>query len=237
MTTTATQETKVAPAGAFSFEASTCQFAEPQARDKSGLRRAKIDVLARTGNPVNHWWWGRVVHDFAGMKSKDRVAFDSNHDYQRPVGYADKIMADKELRLSGELISRKDDDSAAEIMDLGPAGVPYQASIQFNPDTCLCEFVPEGFMSEVNGQTVEGPITVIREWELLRCAICLTGVDTGSQANFSSDPTVAQFSLRWKDSSAMSSTKKPGDGATNTADGKPVDGGQLSQANNVVSGK
>ena len=31
----------------------------------------------------------------------------------------------------------------------------------------------------------------------------------------------------------MSSTKKPGDGATNTADGKPVDGGQLSQANNV----
>ena len=198
-----------APAEAFAFE-STCQFADPKAREeKSGLRKMPVEVLARTGQPVYHWYWDWIVHDMAGMKSKDRIAFDYRHDPDEPIGYADKISATTELTLGGELISRSEDDEAAKIMDLGPAGVPYEASIHFNPATMVLEWLPEGFTAQVNGQTVNGPMVIVREWELLRCAICLTGVDGGSQTNFSGggSSAAAQFELKWRNQ--MASDAKP----------------------------
>lgn len=214
-----------APAEAFAFE-SDCQFADPQARDKSGLRKMPIEVLARTGRPVYHWYWDWIVHDMAGMVSKERIAFDYRHDPDEPIGFADKITATNELRLAGELISRSNHDAAAKIMDLGPAGVPYEASIHFNPSTMELEWLPEGFQSQVNGQTVNGPLTIVRKWELLRCAICLTGVDGGSQTNFSSGGTsAAQFELKWRNQ--MGTDPKPDNKTTDSAKESPS--GQQSQ--------
>ncbi len=198
-----------APVEAFAFE-SECQFADPKKRDDaSGLRRMPIEVLARTGQPVWHWYWDWIVHDMAGMQSKDRIALDYRHDPDEPIGFADKISATTELRLSGELISRSPEDQAAKIMDLGPAGVPYEASIHFNPMSMELEWIPEGFQAQVNGQTVSGPVTIVRKWELLRCAICLTGVDGGSQTNFSSGgpSAAAEFELKWRNQ--MANDAKP----------------------------
>jgi hypothetical protein len=200
-----------APAEAFAFE-STCQFAEPTQRSDKGLRKMKINVLARTGKPVYHWYWGWIVHDMAGMQSKDRIAFDYRHDPDEPIGYADSISATTELNLSGELISRSPEDEAAKIMDLGPAGVPYEASIQFNPMNLILEYLPGGMSTDVNGETIEGPMTIAREWELMRCAICLTGVDSGSQTNFQGSAAAGtQFELNWRN------------GMTKTPDTKPTD--------------
>jgi hypothetical protein len=189
---------KRAPAEAFIFE-SECQFAEPSQRSDKGLRKMPITVLARTGKPVYHWYFDWVVHDIAGMQSKDRIAIDYRHDPDEPIGYADKISATTELQLSGELLSRTPEDEAAKIMDLGPAGVPYEASIHFNPMNMELEFLPQGMSTEVNGQSVNGPLTIIRKWELQRCAICLTGVDSGSQTSFEGKSASAtQFELTWR---------------------------------------
>lgn len=189
-----------APANALTFE-SACNFESPGDRDvKTGLRKMPVKLLARTGNVVEHWYFGRIVHDMKGMRSKSRIALDYRHDPDEPIGFADKIEADTELRLGGELISRSPEDEAAKIMDLGPAGVPYESSIQFGGDV-LFEWLPENMSTEVNGQSVTGPLTIVREWDLVRCAICLTGVDSGSQTSFSeSGDNSAPINLKWSNS-------------------------------------
>ena len=204
---------KSAPAEAFIFE-SECQFAEPSLRSDKGLRKMPITVLARTGKPVYHWYFDWVVHDMTGMESKERIASDHRHDPDEPIGYADKTSATTDLQLSGELLSRSEDDEAAKIMDLGPAGVPYEASIHFNPMSMELEFLPQGMSTEVNGETVNGPMTIIRKWELLRCAICLTGVDSGSQTSFEGKSASAtQFELTWRNGMSKDNSKGTEGGA------------------------
>jgi hypothetical protein len=229
-----TQDAKQAPSGAFVFESSQCKFAPPSARDASGLRRAPIEVLARTGKPVTHWYWGRIVHDLSGMRSREKLAFDCNHDYSKPIGYADKITIDGGLKLSGELISRHSEDAAAEIMDLAPAGVPYQASIQFNPDAALFEYLDDNQTATVNGETVQGPLVIVRQWELLRCALCLTGVDTGTSANLSGTSDGALFSVRWKEQKSMTTTKTTEPAGEKLSDGQTKPEGDLANKAPVI---
>lgn len=200
-----------APAEAFAFAASECQFAEPGER-KNGLQRMPVRVLARTGKPVFHWYWDWIVHDLDGMSHKPSIAFDYRHDPDEPIGVANKFDVEGgNLYLDGELISRSPTDEAAKIMDLGPAGVPYEQSIHFDPRSVVLEYLPEGMTTTVNGAQVNGPLTIVRQWELLRCAFCLTGVDGGTQTFFDgtadADKSVAMFALNWKGNSMTKTTE------------------------------
>lgn len=211
-------QTTQAPAEAFAFAAELCQFAAPTER-KNGLRRMPVNVLARTGKPVFHWYWDWIVHDLDGMSHKPAIAFDYRHDADEPIGVANEFdVRDGNLYLAGELISRSEDDEAARIMDLGPAGVPYEQSIHFDPRSVVLEYLPEGLTTTVNGQQVNGPLTIVRQWELLRCAFCLTGVDGGTKTFFDgsdADKSVAMFALNWKGSQMSKQTP-----AGNTNPGK-----------------
>ncbi|QDV26931.1 HK97 family phage prohead protease [Aureliella helgolandensis] len=213
-----------APADAFAFAASECKW-EAATERKNGLRRMPVNVLARTGAPVYHWYWDSIVHDFEGLVHKPKIAFDYRHDPNEPIGVADKFTVnDAGLWLDGELISRDPKDEAAKIMDLGPAGIPYEASIHFNPATAVMEYLPEGFTTTVNGQEIAGPQVIVRKWELLRCAFCLTGVDGGSQANFEAgEDSPALFSLNWTDKPMTKTTP-----TTPATDGKETEAGKQS---------
>lgn len=208
--------TTKAPAEAFSFAASECQFADPTER-KEGLQRMPVNVLARTGKPVFHWYWDWIVHDLDGMSHKSAIAFDYRHDPDEPIGVANTFeIKEGNLYLGGELISRNPDDEAAKIMDLGPAGIPYEQSIHFDPRSVELEYLPAGMTTTVNGEQVNGPLTIVRKWELLRCAFCLTGVDGGTQTFFdgkaNADAAVAMFDLNWKGNQMSQSTgSKPGE--------------------------
>ncbi len=216
------QNLKSAPEGAFQFE-SACQFAAPSTRDTATkLRRAKVSILARTAEPVYHWYWGWIVHDMAGMAPVDKIALDYRHDPDQIIGYADSIEAKNELNIGGELLSRSEDDTAATVMDLGSAGVPYQASIQFDPFNVVLEYLPDQAKTTVNGLEVTGPLVIAREWTLLRCAICPTGVDSGTATNFSrGDQAEAQFSLRWKDTMTKASSNAAADAGQQSQSGAP----------------
>ena len=221
-----------APAEAFSFAADECKFAEPSERSKNGLQRMPVSVLARTGKPVYHWYWDWIVHDFSGMRHKPTLAFDYRHDPDEPIGFANKFeIKDDGLWLEGELISRRIEDEAARIMDLGPAGIPYEQSIHFDPRSVVLEYLPEGAKTIVNGVEVTGPITIMRQWELLRCAFCLTGVDGGTQTNFdAAEKSVAMFSLNWKESSMSHDASKPAEQGSSDK-GKEAPAGQQATGN------
>lgn len=155
-------------------------------------RSAPFRMVARSGQPIEHWFWGRVVHDLSGMRlAKQRVPIDYAHDDKEVIGYANQFMTDSgDLQVSGALVPYKDNDRATEIIYKQKAGVPYEASINFGGDGIKLENVPEGMSTQVNGYTFSGPGVVVREWPLRGIAICPYGADGNTSTEFTDSAKV-----------------------------------------------
>jgi hypothetical protein len=167
-------------------------------------------ALARTGNAVEHWYWGSCVHDFAGMSAAAVIPVDYAHRDDEALGLINKsAVVPDGLQLSGLLTPFVDDDKATEVIFKSGKGVPYQASIFFDPYSCVVEDVPAGFTTEVNGQTFAGPVTVFRQWELRGLALCLYGVDPGTGLGFSRDLSGKTIAVNRFTKGGKMSTKTP----------------------------
>jgi hypothetical protein len=183
-------ELKEAPANACRFAAGPVKFA---AAGNNG--NVPIHILARSNEPIDHWYWGRVVHDMAGMQlSKPTIPIDYEH--CDPIGFANKFAAAKDgLEVDGELVPTElEDDPCPLLIERSRRGVPYEASIYFGDEGIKLEFIAENQITEVNGQQMEGPLTVIREWTLRGVAVCPYGADMATASEFSSKE---KFSLSY----------------------------------------
>ena len=148
-------------------------------------KTAPVRLIARSGKAIEHWFWGRVVHDLAGMHlSKSRIPIDYAHDSKEIIGYLNHFdTASGDLVTSGALVPFKDSDRATEIIHKSKAGVPYEASINFGGDGIKVQELAENEMSEVNGTQFEGPGIIIREWPLRGVAICPYGADANTSSS------------------------------------------------------
>ena len=118
---------------------------QPQSKSKP------FEMVVRTGAPVPHWYFGLIVHDFAGMHTKPVVAVDWNHDPDELIGKAGEFdTSTGDLIARGTVESIEVGDQADKIIKLSSVGVPYEASIYFDPYELVLENVPEGFVAEVN---------------------------------------------------------------------------------------
>jgi hypothetical protein len=178
-------------------------FAEkPQASDDQSSR--EITMLARTPEPLYHWWWGWCVHDFNGMQSKKKIPLDYCHDDDELIGFADDFPVDKQgLTVKGRIESIDPDDEAAKILKRADRGIPYEASIYFQP--LLLEYVMEGASADVNGNKVQGPCTIFREWRLRAVAVCPHGYDYGSNTSLKADDQ-STCKLQWKETPMSNAT-------------------------------
>lgn len=169
------------PAKACRF--SECEFIIGDNGEKS--KTAPIKLTARSGKPIEHWFWGRVVHDLAGMRlHKSRLPVDYAHDDKEVIGYLNRFDTQSgDLVVSGALVPFKDTDRATEIIHKNREGVPYEASINFGGDGIKIEEVPEGFVAQVNGYAFDGPGVIIREWPLRGVAICPYGADANTNSS------------------------------------------------------
>src|SRR5262245_22473667 len=53
-------------------------------------KTAPVRMLARTGQPIEHWYFGRVVHDMAGMMpTKSSIPIDFSH--EQVIGFLNKF--------------------------------------------------------------------------------------------------------------------------------------------------
>jgi hypothetical protein len=149
-----------------------------------GAKTAPVRLVARSGKAIEHWFWGRVVHDLAGMHlHKSRVPIDYVHDAKEIVGYLNKFdRTSGDLVTSGALVPFKDSDRATEIVHKMKAGVPYEASINFGGDGIKVEDVPDGMVAQVNGYQFDGPGIIVREWPLRGVAICPYGADANTES-------------------------------------------------------
>lgn len=175
-----TNETREIPAGACILNAGEFTFERKNETDKSGALR----MVARSGKPIEHWYWGNVVHDLSGMTMhKGKIPVDYVHDPKEIIGYLNHFdYSSGDLIASGALVPFKDTDRATEIMHKMAAGVPYEASIDFGGDGIKIEEVPEGFATQVNGYEFAGPGAVIRQWPLRGVAVCPQGADCNTES-------------------------------------------------------
>lgn len=150
-----------------------------------------VKLTARSGQPIEHWFWGKVAHDLSGFKSPGTKipldyahAADANH--SNVIGFCDMTACDMStgnLDIPGTLVAH-DGNIAGSIMKNGKAGIPYQASINFGGGGMQVEHVAEGEKAMVNGYEFEGPGAIIRKWPLRGVAMCLYGADEHTAAQF-----------------------------------------------------
>lgn len=196
-------ETRKVPAKALQFEAGRFQFGESEEPTRS-----PISMLGRSAEPIEHWYFGKVIHDMDGFSTDHpRVPIDWAHDdySDEGIGYLDTFQADENgLMVSGELVSVEPNDRADKLRKKAAAGVPYQASIFFRGTKF--EEVPEGYVSQVNGQEVDGPAIIVRQWALRGMAVCLYGADHRTESQFSDD--ASEVSITIETETEMATKKK-----------------------------
>jgi hypothetical protein len=151
-------------------------------------KSAPFRMVARTGDSIDHWFWGKVVHDLSGMRRhKDRLPIDYGHDDKEIIGYANRFESESgDLVVQGALVPYRDNDRASEIVYKSKQGVPYEASINFGGDGIVVDEYDAGTNVEVNGRNFSGPVTVIRQWPLRGIAVCPYGADANTSTNFES---------------------------------------------------
>jgi len=147
-------------------------------------KSAPVRLLARSARPIEHWFWGNVVHDLSGMLGRERGAIDYAHDEKEIIGYySHREVTPDGLVLSGALVPWKESDRATEIQYKLAQGVPYEASINFGGDGIKLEQVPDGQTVQVNGFDFAGPGIVVREWPLRGVAVCPYGADANTETS------------------------------------------------------
>jgi hypothetical protein len=190
--TTASKETKMetktdaAKFSAIPAKACTLSVGEFTLGDNGeGSKSAPVKLVARSGKPIKHWFWGRVVHDLAGMRlHKSRLPIDYVHDDKEILGYLNHFDSHSgDLVVSGALVPYKETDRASEIMHKYRQGVPYEASINFGGGGIKIQEVMQGQVAEVNGYQFDGPGVIIREWPLRGVAICPYGADQNTDSS------------------------------------------------------
>lgn len=176
------------PQAALHFDLDVTEFALDEGAGSA--HGVPVTIKARGGDPIEHWYWGRVAHDLAGMQlHKPRLALDYMHDPNKLIGYLDEFdTAGGDLVVRGAILPEHS-AVAAQILRLASAGVPYEASIQFDGPLRI-EEVAEGKSANVNGRTIEGPATIFRRWTLRGVAICPHGADPNTKTNFSTGEEV-----------------------------------------------
>jgi hypothetical protein len=169
------------PAGACTMVVGEFELGDNGENAKS----APVRLVARSGKAIEHWYWGRIVHDLAGMRlHKPRLPIDYVHDSKEIIGYLNRFdTGSGDLVTTGALVPYKDGDRATEIMHKMKAGVPYEASINFGGDGIKVEELAAGQVVEVNGARFEGPGIVVREWPLRGVAVCPYGADANTASN------------------------------------------------------
>jgi len=170
--------------------ANACTFAAELELGNNGddAKTAPIRLLARSSQPIEHWYWGNVVHDISGfnLNGKKRLPIDFDHDTGQAIGYANRFEQTPEgLVMSGTLVSHGG-DRAEKIMKDMRAGIPYEASINFGGDGIEVEEVPAGTTAQVNGyEFTDG--CIVRSWPLRGVAVCLYGADMNTQSQVFND--------------------------------------------------
>jgi hypothetical protein len=179
-----------------------------------------IKIVAYSGGIIkDHWYWGNLAIDLAGMKFKEKkYPILENHDTSRKIGFSSKPTIENgaiEI-MDGVPV---DTEASREFKSLSEQGFPYQASIYANPTKI--ERIPEKVETSVNGMTVKGPISIWRESIFKEASICVFGWDPNTTSVAMANDNETEISVEvLAMAEADESNTEQGEGSTNEKGGK-----------------
>lgn len=128
------------------------------------------------------YWFGKLVFDTTGFSmSKSVIPALFDHDHSKLVGEISSLSTeDGKLRFSGNFLDTPD---ARTI--LSAKKLTFECSICFFMEESRYEDIPEGDSIELHGETIEGPVRVIRATKVKEVSFTHYGAVPGTSTDFS----------------------------------------------------
>lgn len=157
-----------------------------------GPKPRRFSGVAYSGQVIpNHYWWGNVIFDLSSIEPPAK-AFPAlvNHDGDAVAGFIDDFNIEPDgIKIGGPLIFA-DGYKGKYVADGSDAGFPWQMSVCIKPGSI--EEVAPGTSVAVNGQSLEGPLTIFRNSKLTEVSFTPTGWDANTSAAAMSRANAAQ---------------------------------------------
>lgn len=119
----------------------------------------------------------RAIVDLSTISHKDAVPALLLHDRAARVGVGRLAVGADGLTISGTLL---DNEHGKQVAAEADQGFPWQMSAHIDP--ARVESLPAGKTASVNGQTVTGPILILRNSDVREVSFTPTGVDKNTHA-------------------------------------------------------
>lgn len=146
---------------------------EEPAADAKGI---KVQIKALGREPIDHWYFGKIIHDLSTCRMPRRMALDDSHGVE--IGYCHPELTEYGIEAEGTVFADmgSSTEGGKRVADCLRNGIPQQASIDWSGPCDLVE-LPEGLETMVNGKVQQGPLCIVQNWMLRALAICKNGVD------------------------------------------------------------
>ena len=154
-----------------------------------------FSMVAYSGKVIkNHWLWGDLAIDVAGV-TFPRRAFPilEEHVREYKIGFSKNKPVTKNNNIEIEEASLLSNERAEEFYSNAKEGFPYEVSISVRPS--LIEELGEGEVVEVNGYKMKGPGTVFRKGKVREASVCTFGYDDKTSVSVFNDTEEKELEL------------------------------------------
>jgi len=146
----------------------------------------KFRIVAYTGAPIRQGWSREpVIIDMAGMTLPATVPIVMGHDYALGsiLGQGRPSVQGGQLIVEGEILAES--ETARQVLALAAAGYEWQASVGADVGRHLR--FGEDQATTVNGQTVTGPVRIVRASTLRETSFVTLGADRSTAISIAAD--------------------------------------------------
>jgi len=174
-----------------------CSIIAAAAEDGNPEKLPGVTINVYNGGKINVGYWGGIVVDLKGMAASNNTPILYRHDtydIDSVLGQTDKVTIGTKINATGAIMG--DSDTVKSVVGLAKNGFKFQASMGTTPLTT--RQIPEGESVEVNGQTIDGPFTLIVSSKLAEISILPLGADDTTSAAVAAAQTTNEVKMDTK---------------------------------------
>ena len=169
----------------------------------------RFRIVAYTGAAIRQAWSREpVVIDLAGMTLPATIPIVMGHDYALGsiLGQGRPSVQGGQLIVEGEILA--DNDTARQVLALASAGYEWQASVGADVGRHLR--FGEDQVTTANGQTLQGPVRVVRASTLRETSFVTLGADRSTAISIAAEEVAEELLM------ADTANQKPADEVVET---------------------
>jgi phage major head subunit gpT-like protein len=176
--------------------------ADDQGEGLTTPRIPKFSMLGYSGGVIRQSWSREpVVIDLAGMYVPSVIPIVFGHDYalESVLGQGSGSVGSQQLLIDGSILSKN--ERAAQVVQLGDDGYQWQASVGADVDEEY--LVAAGDTAQVNGQSFDGPVRIVKRSTLRECSFVTLGADAATAVTITAKAGESPMSDETKAADAM----------------------------------